>query len=89
MELTNAQMCAIELNIEQMERFTSYANHRRAGIEKTPYDLIVREFYETARMAKFEMDILRKIGALLAPDSTEPLFRYLQFKDLTLKKQET
>lgn len=72
MVLTNAQMRAIELNIEQQERFTSFAEIRRSQ-EKIPYDLIVREFYETNRLANFEMDILRKIGALLAPDSTEPL----------------
>ena len=72
MELTNRQMRAIELNIEQMERFTDYADIRRSQ-EKIPTDLIVREFYETNRAAPFEFDILCKIGALLAPDSKEPL----------------
>ena len=79
MDLTSAQMRAIELMIEQQERFTDYADIRRSQ-ERISTDKIVREFYEkNERGAKFEMLILNKIGALLAPDSKEDLNLTIRF----------
>lgn len=72
MELTDAQMRAIELILEQQDRFQGLvANRAGKGISM---DRVVREFFEPdTRGAAFEMMILNKIGALLQPESTEDL----------------
>lgn len=69
MRLTDAQMRAIELNLEQQDRFQGFANHHSG----TSMDLIVRKFYEYGTGGAFETMILNKIGALLTPESTEDL----------------
>lgn len=72
MKLTDAQMRAIELMIEQQERLSSLIENRRLkGIRA---DITVREFFESdSRGAMFERLVLDKIGALLAVGSTEDL----------------
>jgi len=71
MELTSAQMRAIELMIEQQERLTSLV--MTSGF-KTPMDVLVRKFFESDnRGAEFERMILSKITKLLVPNTTESL----------------
>lgn len=69
MPLTSAQDRAIELMLEQMDRFQGLRENR-PGVSAYP---LVKEFYETSRGANFEMMILNKIGLLLAPESKEDL----------------
>jgi hypothetical protein len=69
MKLTDAQMRAMELNLEMMDRLEGLKLNRPG----MPMDVIVREFFELGRNGEFEMLILNKIGALLTPQSTEDL----------------
>lgn len=73
--LNAAQMRAFELNLEQMERFESYRRHN-PGV---PVYTLVHQFFETERGHDFEYNILLKIGALLAPNSTEDLNLVVRF----------
>lgn len=57
MHLSDKQMRAIELNLEQQERLQSY----RAQRLDTPVDMIVREFYAQG----YEAYILVRISLLL------------------------
>lgn len=72
MRLTDAQMRAIELILEQQDRFQGLVQNRMAqGIRM---DMVVREFFEPDTPgAKFEMMVLNKIANLLVPDTMEDL----------------
>lgn len=70
MPLTNSEMRAIEIMIEQMERLEPQLRRaRNAPIPGPSSEEVVRAFYdENTRMGQFELNYLRAIGKNLAPD---------------------
>lgn len=69
MSLSNPQMRAIELMIEQMERLEPQLRRNRQLDSPRPADQIVREFYdENTRVGKFELNYLQAIAKCLAPN---------------------
>lgn len=72
MSLSNPQMRAIELMIEQMERLEPQLRRARRALpdpNAPSVEEVVREFYdETTRMGQFELNYLNAIGKCLAPD---------------------
>lgn len=71
MALSNAEMRAIEIMIEQMERLEPQLRRALQNRDKTA-EQVVRDFYdENTRMGQFELNYLRAIGKCLGPDPTQ------------------
>lgn len=73
MNPTAAHMRAFELILEQQDRFTSYVAHKREATPTGAYPPGMYTMAEAFLSKDFEMMILNKVGALLAPESTEDL----------------
>lgn len=72
MTLSNADMRAIEIMLEQMERLIPQLqrNRQKPRDEMESPETIVRRFYdETTRLGQFELNYLRAAGRCLAPDT--------------------
>lgn len=73
MPLSNSQMRAIELMIEQMKRLDSILRRARRLSQDDrnapSSEAIVRDFYdENTRLGQFELNYLNAIGKCLAPN---------------------
>lgn len=71
MPLSQPQMRAIEIMMEQMERLLPLVQHNRRLDPPKSAEQTVREFYdETSKMGQFELRYLTAIAKSLNPDAT-------------------